>query len=211
VRPVKQEHIDAIEHLVNRQVWAMVRLPLLTAARPGEIVLIRPSDLDQDGKIWTYRPSLHKTEHHGHDRAIYLGPRAQQVLKPFLQQRLPWRFCFSPQEAEEQRRAAKHASRQTPASCGNRPGTNRRAKPIHTPGARYTTASYRRAIHRACTAVGVPQWSPNQLRHNAATYLRKEFGLDAARIILGHRTPAVTEIYAEQDRDKALEIIAKIG
>lgn len=29
-------------------------------------------------------------------------------------------------------------------------------------------------------------WHPHQLRHNAGTYIRREFGLDVARVILGH-------------------------
>ena len=32
----------------------------------------------------------------------------------------------------------------------------------------------------------IPHWHPNQLRHNAATRLRREFGLDMARAVLGH-------------------------
>lgn len=55
------------------------------------------------------------------------------------------------------------------------------------------------------------RWHPHQLRHNAATYLRKEFGLDVARVILGHSSIAVTEIYAEQDEAKARRVIKKIG
>lgn len=55
------------------------------------------------------------------------------------------------------------------------------------------------------------RWHPHQLRHNAATYLRKEFGIELARIILGHSTAFTTEIYAEADRQKAAEVIAKIG
>lgn len=54
-------------------------------------------------------------------------------------------------------------------------------------------------------------WHPHQLRHNAATELRREFGIEAARIILGHRSAAITEVYAEQDRSKAQEIVRKIG
>jgi hypothetical protein len=45
-------------------------------------------------------------------------------------------------------------------------------------------------------------WHPHQLRHNAATYLCKEFGLETARIILGHRSAAITEVYAEIDQQK---------
>jgi integrase len=54
-------------------------------------------------------------------------------------------------------------------------------------------------------------WHPHQLRHNAATFLRKEFGLETARIILGHRSAVITEVYAEQDKEKALEAIVKVG
>jgi integrase len=51
----------------------------------------------------------------------------------------------------------------------------------------------------------------HQLRHNAATWLRKEFRLDVARIILGHRSHDVTAIYAEADATQAVEIVGKIG
>lgn len=37
----------------------------------------------------------------------------------------------------------------------------------------------------------VPHWHPHQLRHNAATALRREHGIEVARVILGHRSPAI--------------------
>jgi integrase len=54
-------------------------------------------------------------------------------------------------------------------------------------------------------------WHPHQLRHSAATNLRKEFGVELARIILGHKTAFTTEIYAEADRAQAVEVMARIG
>jgi len=36
-------------------------------------------------------------------------------------------------------------------------------------------------------------------------------GLDAARAVCGHRSPQVTETYAEIDIGKAAEIMAQIG
>ena len=54
-------------------------------------------------------------------------------------------------------------------------------------------------------------WHPHQLRHNAATILRKEFGLETAQILLGHRKADITQIYVERDLNRALEIAAKIG
>lgn len=56
------------------------------------------------------------------------------------------------------------------------------------------------------------RWHPHQLRHNAATRLRREFGIDLAQTILGHRLgSAVTEIYAEANVAKAKDVIARVG
>lgn len=55
------------------------------------------------------------------------------------------------------------------------------------------------------------RWSPNQLRHAAATEIRKKFGLEAAQVILGHAAADVTQVYAERDADKARDVIRQIG
>ena len=54
-------------------------------------------------------------------------------------------------------------------------------------------------------------WHPHQLRHTAATRLRKAFGLEAAQVILGHKTLSVTEIYAEKNVEAAQRIMATVG
>ena len=244
VRPVPRELIDGIEPFVSRQVWAMIQLQLLTAARPGEIAIMRPCDVDRSDKMWLYRPAEHKTAYRDHERTIYIGPRAQQVLAPFLL-RSSEAHCFSPAEALAEYYTKKHAERTTPPHYGNRPGTNRVRKPQRCPGDRYTVTTYRRAILRACDQAFPPpgemtrrpdelvkewrarleeqhaqpfrawrkahRWHPHQLRHNAATELRREFGLEAARIILGHRSAAVTILYAEADLRKAMDVIMKVG
>ncbi|HUW34124.1 MAG TPA: site-specific integrase, partial [Planctomycetota bacterium] len=251
VKPVPMEMVEAIQPYVSRQVWAMIQLQLFTAARAGEIARIRPMDIDRgdeklpDGRrAWICHLKEHKTAWHGHERKIYIGPRAQQVLAPFLL-RDPNAYCFSPTEAEAERREHLHDERTTPLSCGNVPGSNRTDDPERTAGERYTTDSYRRAIARACDqAFPAPEplakcedetiakwearltteqkaelatwqkahrWHPHQLRHNAATELRREFGIEAARIILGHRSAAITEVYAEQDERQAIEAIMKVG
>jgi integrase len=55
------------------------------------------------------------------------------------------------------------------------------------------------------------RWHPHQLRHNAATRLRREHGVEMARIILGHRNLSATEIYAEADTLKATQIMEQAG
>lgn len=71
----------------------------------------------------------------------------------------------------------------------------------------------KRPPHRSPTAVNrlVPRWHPHQLRHNYATAIRKQFGIEAARILLGHRTIDVTEIYAERDASIMDKIAKKLG
>jgi integrase len=55
------------------------------------------------------------------------------------------------------------------------------------------------------------RWHPNQLRHARATELRREFGIDAARVVLGHRSPQITEVYAELDVSRAAEVMKHLG
>ena len=64
---------------------------------------------------------------------------------------------------------------------------------------------------RAYGKAGVPVWTPHRLRHNAATQIRKEFGLEAAQLLLGHARADVTQVYAEADEMKALHIAERMG
>jgi len=211
VRPVPAVHIAAIQNFVSRQIWAMIQMQLFTAARPGEIVIMRPVDLDTTGITWLYRPITHKTAYRELPRTVYIGPRAKEILLPFLQDRAIVDFIFSPREADTERRAVLHAARTTPLSCGNVPGSNRNDKAIHKPGLHYTTNTYRRAVERACKDANVPLWTPGQLRHNAATLVRREFGLEAAQLLLGHARADVTQLYAEVNELKAISIVERIG
>lgn len=209
VRPVPNGNVDAIQPHVSRQVWAMIELQRLTGMRPGEACIMRTCDLDVTGRIWSYVPSQHKTEHHGKGRVVYLGPRAQTILKPWVRTDTT-AFLFSPREAIEEYRANLRSSRKTPMTP-SQTARKRNRKPRIAPGDRYTTDSYRRAIAKACKRAGVPKLHLHHLMHNAGTYIRKQFGLDAARAILGHSSPIVTEVYAELDREKALAVMEKVG
>jgi integrase len=208
VRPVPDAFVDAIRPFVARQVWTMVELQRLTGMRPGEVTNMRSCDIDTVGKIWVYTPSEHKTEHHGKERRVYLGPQAQTILKPWLRVDLS-AYLFSPREAMEERKARLRENRKTKVQ----PSQLSRAKPRpkKTPGQRYDTDSYRRAIDYGCKRAGVPKWHPHRLRHSAATRLRREFGLDVTRAVLGHSSPAVTQLYAELDRTKAAEAMERVG
>jgi integrase len=209
VKPVPDAFVDAIRPYVARQVWAMIELQGLSGMRPGEVCIMRTCDFDASGRIWAYRPSVHKTEHHGRERVVYLGPQAQAVLRPWLRPDLT-AYLFSPREAMEERSAERRQGRRTPLTPSQR-ARKRKVKPKRTPGEVYDTRSYYHAIRHGCRRADVPAWHPNQLRHNAATRLRKEFGLNVARAVLGHSSPVVTEVYAELDGAKAAEAMEKVG
>jgi integrase len=199
VTPVAEKHVYATLPYTSPVVAAMIELQLITGMRSGELCIMRPCDIDTSGKIWYYTPSKHKTQHHGHKRIIALGPKAQQLLKPYLKRKID-SYCFSPAEALHLHKSY------TPC----------RSDPKFIPGDRYDHSSYRRAIDYAIEAarkvgVKVPNWTPHQLRHTAATRIRKEMGLDAARAVLGHRHLAITDDYAEIDQALATTAAKKLG
>jgi integrase len=240
VLPVPDATVDATLSHLPQVVGDMVRFQRFTGARPTEVCQLRPCDVDRSGDVWQYRPRSHKTEHHGRERIIYIGPKAQQVLLSYLL-RDATAFCFSPIESEAQRREMQHAARKTPLSHGCRPGSNRRAQPKRKPKDHYTKDGYGRAVRRACElAFGMPEglrkipkglpadererlesaaaewrkvncWHPNQLRHSKGTEVRGRFGLEAAQVTLGHSKADVTQVYAERDVALGLKVAKLMG
>jgi integrase len=206
--PVDDERVDAVKPHVSRQVWAMIELQRLTGMRSGEVCQMRSGDIDRTGNVWVYSPLHHKTEHHGHSRSVYLGPKAQAVLQEWLKEK-PEAFLFSPAEAEKERKAKLRAARKTKVQPSQK--DRRKANPKMKPRDCYDTATYYRAIQRACDLAEVKRWHPHQLRHSAATVIRKRFGVEAASILLGHREVGVTQIYAERDEKRAIEVAGEIG
>jgi len=210
VATVADSVVDAtIEHC-TAVVADMIRFQRIVGCRPGELVRITASMVKRSSDVWTITLIEHKTAHHGKSRTIYVGPRAQKILTKYLL-RPADKVCFSPIESEQQRLAARHAARVTPLSCGNKPGSNRSRKPRTSPGDAFTAGTYAQSIRAACRRAEVAKWSPNQLRHNAATEIRKRFGLEAAQVILGHSEIGVTQVYAERDASKAIEVARMIG
>jgi integrase len=208
VKPVPDQFVDAVLPHVTRQVAAMIQLQRLTGMRPGEVVIMRTMDINTSGPIWEYRPDSHKTEHYGKDRVIFIGPKAQEVLKPWLRTDLA-SYLFSPRESMSERAIELRKARKTKVQPSQR--NRRKRDPKRAPAEKYRVTGYALAIRRACDKAAVPRWAPNLLRHSAATRLRREFGLDVAKAVLGHSNVLPTQLYAEQDQAAAAEAMLKIG
>ena len=191
VKPVADEHVDAVRPYVSRQVWAMVQLQRLTGMRSGEVTIMRGCDLDMTGSLWLYEPQSHKTDHHGHKRIVEFGPQAQAVIRPFLKRDVH-AYLFQPGEAMAERHARQRKNRKTSVPpCQQRRAMESKRRPRkRSPRDRYSSHSHGRAIAKACKRAGIPHWHPHQLRHTFATRIRKDYGLEVARVLLGHRAVA---------------------
>lgn len=172
--------------VVPRPITAMLRLMRLAGMRPCEAIGMRVTDLrrpEGDGP-WTYtvQDRFNKLAHKGQPRTVYLGPRAVAVLSPWV---------------------ARVRAREWPEDG-----------PIfRSPISRdyYHHDWPRQAVHRACRRLGIPQWSPNQLRHSRATEIRAARGLEGSQVILGHTNLETTQVYAESDSRLAVEIAMESG
>lgn len=220
VKPVSDAVFEAtLAEIGSPQVRAMLQLIRITGARPGEVCIMRTGDIDRTVSPWEYRPQTHKTAHRGHERLIYIGPRAQAVLADWLRAD-PEAFLFQPCEAAAAVREAAQVAGRSDADRARAARNKRaaearkrggRAQNRRLPGDRYTPGRLGHAVGRACERAEIDHWHPHQLRHAAATELRREIGIEAARVVLGHRSPIMTEVYAEADRKTAAAAMARFG
>jgi integrase len=216
VKPVAQAVVDDTLRVLRPILADMVRLQLETGMRPGELVVMRACDIDMTGLVWLYRPTTHKTAHHGHERVVPIGPKGQAIIRRHLAASTQ-EYLFSPRKLMEARSAELRAKRRTKVQPSQQ--NRQKRQPRKSPGARYTPASYAQAIRKAIERQnrGKPEaehllhWHPHQLRHLRALELKREVGLDVARAVLGHRSPVITELYATLDIAKGAEAMARLG
>lgn len=202
-------------------VAAMVRLQRWTGARPGEVVLLRPCDVDRSGDVWVFTPAHHKLawREESTPRRITIGAEGQRVLLPYLL-RSPTAYCFSPRDAERARAARRREERKSPLTPSQRARRPKRDGQ-RRPGERYTTASYRRAITNAVDRANrdreangiepLPNWAPNQLRHLRAGEIEERLGIEAAGAVLGHADLRTTQVYAKRKLQLATAVARQIG
>lgn len=218
VEPAPEHLVAAVEQYVSPTIWAMIQFQLLTGARPGEACIVREMDIDSTDGVWEYRPFRWKTQHREKSprRVLLLGPQAQELIRAWLTKD-PTDFLWRPEAG----RQSYLENVRNPKRAKHHRNERRRLRPF------YSTIGYATAVTRACErAFPVDatwdeerqarwrvehHWSPNQLRHNAATRIRALFGLEMARIILGHTSAVTTEIYAKADLDKARDIMRQFG
>lgn len=313
MQPVAWEHVAPVLAQLTPTLRTMVELLWWTGMRTGELVSMKPQEIAREGKVWTYSPPQHKTAWRGKGREIPLGPRAQELLTPFLDRvpkPAPGLPVFSPAHSEAERSLERRRARRTSVQ----PSQERRQRKalrerVSPPRDAYDANTFAQAVRRGIEAANgalvrsaiveaalalvpepaqgrvrarletlpdrialllggegakaskvaelerrrlaqslqraakfanalasvsprldgaallepvlsaveqarsklVPPWRPYALRHAAATRLRREAGLEAARVVLGHSSLQMAEHYAQIDRAKAVEVMARLG
>lgn len=210
-------------------VRAMVQLQMLTGARSDEVCALRAVDIDRtDPEVWIYRPQRHKTAHHGQERVVFIGPRAQAVILPFLAPNLA-AYLFRPEAARAwraERQRSKHPSSMTlhGAHCTERSRVKVPVRPLRE---RYDKNTYAQAVRRACRlAFPAPpglddeqarawrrqhSWHPHQLRHTFGTAVRARHGAEMVGTMLGDQSPNMVAVYAEANIERGRTVAKQLG
>lgn len=191
VRPVADADFEAAVSRMMPNTADMARVGRLTGMRPGELCQLRWSRIDETRLPWVYRPKGKGAEKNawrgacGIPRVVLIGPRARAVLERHRGADVP----FSPARAVAELMEAKRAAATSPSPVS-------RADPhaVRVPGTVWTTDGFAGTVEAACRRAGVPSWSPNRLRHAFATDVRRSFGLEACRAVLGHSVGAVARV-----------------
>lgn len=159
---------------------------LYTGMRTNELATMRVSDLTDSGSIMLYTPASHKTAHRGKSRTIVIGPRAITIIRPLLIGKAPDALVMPLPKV--------------PQKCGrpNKLG--------------WTATNLAYHLDGGCKQAGIDPFTPHQIRKVAATHIRKTYGLEAAQIMLGHSSAAVTDaVYAQRDIGKVIDAVTLEG
>lgn len=213
VHDISWNRVDAVMPFLPRPVAAMVGIMRYSNCRAEDVVVMRGCDLTMKAEVWEYRPESHKNEWREensdiHKRIVYLGPRSQELIRPFLNTDLN-AYLFSPKDARaeyQQQRAANRKTKRTPGELKRK----RKGIPQRAPRERYDVNSFQQSVRKTCRKAGVPVWTVLQVRHTRATEIREEHGVEGAAASLGDTVEAA-QIYAEKNRKLARRIALEMG
>jgi integrase len=210
-KPVARSAVEVVLPALSPPLRAASELIWLTCSRPSEVLGLRAGDIQRGGQVltpggvvldldalgvWCAILGEHKTDDTDFERVVFFGPRSRAILSPFLDGCPSTSAIFRPADG------VAHGLRKSGAS------PKARGQAVNE---FYHSHALERAVRRACKRLGVPHWSPYQLRHSAFRLVQAEFGRDAARVFGGHKVGGATENYAGADLKTAAKVAAAMG
>ena len=85
IGPVPDEVVDAVLPHLPELAADVVMVARHTGMRPSEPLEMTAAEIDRtDPTCWRYLPGQHKTSHKDKPRVVPIGPRAQEILLPYI-------------------------------------------------------------------------------------------------------------------------------
>lgn len=166
--PVDPELVERTIPYLNERCADLVRLLQRTAARPDEIVRLRPEHIKKrkTGE-WTFEPKEHKASKANKKRLIMFDDELKAILTKYLRVTEPGQYLFPADPFQVQ------------------PGTD----------PHYQVTSLRNAITSACRRGKLERWFPYQLRTTKGTEVALKHGTEVAAALLGNSVKVLKAHY----------------
>jgi integrase len=177
-RPVTLEEVERVASAASLLVGRMLRVQAAIGCRPGEVVLMRWSDISTDNVVVdgvpcrVYTVEHAKNEHHNSAPTTYcMPPSVMKILGPPTG---PGQYVFP-----------------SPKLLGSP----------------YSRSAYCAATHNACKVAGVERFSPHCIRHGFLTRAANRYGVLAAAAAANHASTQVTAGYLHKSRDDGYRVV----
>ena len=191
VEPIPPLHLVKIYKNLPARWKPVFAWHLYTGQRVETALAVQVEEIDQKQEPWRYRPRQHKGAWRGQTLEILIGPRARSVLQKVLK-KVKEGYLF------QGRSMVKGKAYKGPRQH----------------------AGYRDALEVVCRKLEFPAYTPRQIRHSAATWLRSH-GVDEGIVgaILGHGggtslktgSHTITGRYAAIHRRTVESVVEKYG
>ena len=220
--------VEEVCRYLRPRIKMLVQLQLLTGARPGELLGLKPIDIDTRKEIWKVELKKHKNLHHNKKRTLYFGAQAQPILTEVMSGRPMDAYLWDARDSERWRsEGAARLSTNAYALAVRRACLHAYPLPadldrIKVPmGAKKWRWEKKKEWEARMGEAGMEKvrawrrdhhWTPYQLRHTVATVVDDKFGAEASQLLLGHSSAKVTTaIYIDRERKKLLEVVKAVG
>lgn len=230
---VDQEVSEKVIPFLSPPLQAAIKLLWLTTARPSEIlglmgedseemsgenqshrirrsgcILLRGGaklDLEKEG-VWAAVLNEHKTAGKGFERVIFFGPKAQEILRPFVGTE---GYLFKPREGRAFQLAEQSRKQTTTGKGSKKPKKGELAK--RKPGELYSSGVLMKAVKKGCVKAKIPQYTPYQIRHTASAAIMDSHGKEAASVYMGHKPSGITANYTGNNLRLAAKVAREVG